>query len=155
VTYNEHVVPVCLPNEKHVDYGRVEAVQNTFMVSDEWRIDTLNLSKVTTNMTLRSDNECRVHHDEWKLVSEASWRLRERFCHFDEYRSFQMALVDYGSPLVVKNKLEHKWYQISVASHNEGLNFVNFVRVSKYVKWIQETIENEYVQFIFSIDSNV
>ncbi len=62
-----------------------------------------------------------------------------------------MAFVDYGSPLVVKNKLEHKWYQIGVISHNEGLNLivviVNFVRVSKYVKWIQETIDKFNILF--------
>jgi hypothetical protein len=61
--------------------------------------------------------------------------LNFSFCLFSK--------VGHGAPLVIVNKKEKRAYQIGViAGPIVSANTMTFVRVSHYVKWIQETVAN-------------
>jgi hypothetical protein len=50
--------------------------------------------------------------------------------------------ADIGSALVVRNQTLHRWFQIGITSSEFNVQAVEYARVSSFIKWILNVIQN-------------
>ncbi len=148
-------MPVCLPGDSYVCYGGAKAVVTSYKMEEDGALNPYNLTKSEKSLILKSDRDCELN-PKLKICSfakdldfEADIQVVGRIKSYESIRKsfkscfFFCVKVDYGSPLVVKNVAERRWFQVGVTSNTApNKHMVEFTRLTNFVQWIQDTIEN-------------
>ncbi|XP_030610002.1 tryptase-like isoform X3 [Archocentrus centrarchus] len=130
VTLTDNVRPICLASEQSTFYSGTESWITSFSVA----------GTEENNLEIVGNNECQCYYGP---LSEdticAGHKERESTC-----------LGNWGGPLM--NKQNSVWVQSGVLSSYEGCNETSkagvYVRVSRYQKWISDTVADTPPVFV-------